>query len=401
VALVSDPSSTGSNIVGRQELPSRPKGNFHTPRDRHDFEIILICALPLEADCVQRVFDKFWEDEDKDYGKAVGDHNVYTTGVIGKHNVVLAYMPGMGTISAAAVAASARLSFLNIKLAIVVGICGGAPYGTDQQEIVLGDVIISQAVIQYDLGRQPPGEFKRKTGVQDTLGRPSPVIRAIQAKLRTPRYQQRMQKNVAEFLQGIQRKSSNTEYPGQENDVLYRSSYTHQHHSPATCEECGVGDKICEVALQTDCKALGCEATMRKPRNRLVSTQSTQPEIHFGVMGSGNAVIRSGQYRDQITNADSIIAFEMEGAGVWDYFPSIIIKGVCDYADSHKRKGWQRYAAATAAACTKAFLKEWSVESAPTGSGQLEYLIITLSYNHPLTNVHLLRPSEGPLVSSV
>ena len=36
-----------------------------------------------------------------------------------------------------------------------------------------------------------------------------------------------------------------------------------------------------------------------------------------------------------------------------------MIKGVCDYADSHKNKKWQNYAAATAAACMKAFLKEW------------------------------------------
>jgi nucleoside phosphorylase len=49
----------------------------------------------------------------------------------------------------------------------------------------------------------------------------------------------------------------------------------------------------------------------------------------------------------------------MEGAGVWDNFPCIVIKGVCDYADSHKNKKWQGYAAATAAACMKAFLKEW------------------------------------------
>ena len=70
------------------------------PRDRGHFEIAIICALPLEANCVQAVFDKFW----KDYGKAPGDPNAYTTGLIGKHNVVLAHMPGMGTTSAAAVA---------------------------------------------------------------------------------------------------------------------------------------------------------------------------------------------------------------------------------------------------------------------------------------------------------
>ena len=64
------------------------------PRDRCTFEIALICALPLEAECVQEVFDNFWEDESKKYGKAPGDPNVPTTVVIGEHNVVLAYMPG-------------------------------------------------------------------------------------------------------------------------------------------------------------------------------------------------------------------------------------------------------------------------------------------------------------------
>jgi nucleoside phosphorylase len=49
----------------------------------------------------------------------------------------------------------------------------------------------------------------------------------------------------------------------------------------------------------------------------------------------------------------------MEGAGVWDNFPCVVIKGVCDYADSHKNKEWQAYATATAAACMKAFLNDW------------------------------------------
>ena len=54
------------------------------------------------------------------------------------------------------------------------------------------------------------------------------------------------------------------------------------------------------------------------------------------------------------------MAFEMEGAGVWDTFSCVMaIKGVCAYADSHKSKKWQGYAAATAAACTKAFLEHW------------------------------------------
>ena len=127
-----------------------------TPRDRCDFEVALICALPLEADAVHAVFDKFWKDEGKHYGQAPGDDNNYTTGVIGDHNVVLAYMPGMGKVNASAVAASLRSSFTGIKLALIVGICGGVPFaGSDGtgEEIHLGDVIFSNALVQYDYGR--------------------------------------------------------------------------------------------------------------------------------------------------------------------------------------------------------------------------------------------------------
>jgi hypothetical protein len=65
------------------------------PRDRRSFEIAIVCVLPLEADCVAAVFDKFWGDDGIHYGKAPGDGNAYTTGVIGRNNVVLVYMPAI------------------------------------------------------------------------------------------------------------------------------------------------------------------------------------------------------------------------------------------------------------------------------------------------------------------
>ena len=37
-------------------------------------------------------------------------------------------------------------------------------------------------------------------------------------------------------------------------------------------------------------------------------------------------------------------------------FRCLVIRGICDYADSHKNKTWQPYAAATAAACAKEIL---------------------------------------------
>jgi hypothetical protein len=46
----------------------------------------------------------------------------------------------------------------------------------------------------------------------------------------------------------------------------------------------------------------------------------------------------------------------MEGAGIMNSFPCLIIRGICDYADSHKNKQWQNYAAAVAAAYAKLLL---------------------------------------------
>lgn len=73
-------------------------------------------------------------------------------------------------------------------------------------------------------------------------------------------------------------------------------------------------------------------------------------------MASGDSVMKSSDDRDREVEARDVVAFGMEGAGVWDILPCIVIKGACDYADSHKSKVWQQYAAATAAACAKAFL---------------------------------------------
>lgn len=69
--------------------------------------------------------------------------------------------------------------------------------------------------------------------------------------------------------------------------------------------------------------------------------------------------MKSALHRDQLAASEGIIAFEMEGAGVWDKFNCLIIKGVCDYADSHKNKNWQSYAAAVAAAATKEVLGQY------------------------------------------
>jgi nucleoside phosphorylase len=314
------------------------------PATRREFEIALICALTCEADDVAAVFDHHWDDDGSLHDKAPGDPNAYSTGVVGRHNVVLAHMPGMGTVNAAAVASNCRTSFPNIKLALVVGICGVAPFGGDRQpEIVLGDVVISDAVIQYDLGRQRPDRFVRKDTLLDSLGRPNMEIRALLAKLKGLRNRRALKANMVNYLDKLRADPDlHADYPGIQHDRLFESSYSHARE-------------------RVSCDELGCNGDL-VPRTRLAGGPP-QPDVHFGLIASGNTVMKSGAHRDAIIADEHVAAFEMEGAGVWDILPCLVIKGACDYADSHKSKKWQYYAAATAAACMKAFLHYWAPSS--------------------------------------
>ncbi|RYC79478.1 hypothetical protein BFJ63_vAg17637, partial [Fusarium oxysporum f. sp. narcissi] len=320
---------------------STPSPRPPRPNDRRGFEIAIICALPLEADAIEALFDYYWDSNGPPFGKAARDPNSYSTGVIGCHNVVLVRMPGMGKVHAAAAASSCRASFPNVRIALVVGICGVAPFKRNGEEIVLGDVIISEGIVQYDFGRRLPGQFIPKEGPLDSLGRPNQEIRGVLAQAKGISGCQLLVSEIARYLSILrQNPEFRAEYPGVAYDRLFEASYRHSED-------------------QKPCEQVGCDGKL-VPRCRLQATgPNPAPAIHFGLMASGDSVMRSGEDRDREVEARDIVAFEMEGAGVWDTLPCIVIKGACDYADSHKSKVWQRYAAATAAACTKAFLSFW------------------------------------------
>jgi nucleoside phosphorylase len=348
----------------RADEHSTRQWNPSQPRDRTDFEVAIICALPLEASAVSALFDRRWDDQN--YGKAPTDSNAYSTGVIGHHNVVLVHMSNMGKVNSATAAADLHASFQGIKLALMVGICGGVPFGRHLGEgILLGDVVISEGLVQYDFGRQfPNNRFERKDTVLDNVPRPTPKIRAALAKLQTEQGQDWLQNGTSKHLGELrQRLSSMITYPGATEDRLFRSTYPHKHHEPSECAICAKGDgrgNICDEAVVMSCEELKC-CDQELVRDRRLS-RPYNPVVHFGLIASGDTVMKSGEDRDGIATRDRIIAFEMEGAGVWEKFPgSLVIKGICDYADSHKSKKWQNYAAATAAAVTKAFLENWNI----------------------------------------
>lgn len=237
---------------------------------------------------------------------------------------------------------------------------------------MLGDIIISRGIVQSDFGRQYPHGFERRKTIPDTLGPPNHEIQSLLAKLEMAPELERLRERMCHCLQALQTNlGPDYLFPGREHDQFFESSYHHKHYieiDGSNCADCAklelVSGHGCDTAAQLSCEELGCQGVIRRERSL------SQPYIHTGIFASASTVMKFGGDRDKISANDGVIAFEMEGAGVWGNLPTIIVKSVCDYADSHKNKGWQRYASVTAAACIKAFI-ELSIPNISCGLSNL------------------------------
>jgi nucleoside phosphorylase len=294
---------------------------------RDDYTVGWVCALSVELAASQEMLD-----EEHDTPPSVAhDTNIYTCGRIGEHNVVIACLPEgqTGTNSAAAVAVQMKMAFPFTRFGLMVGIGGGVP--SEEADIRLGDVVVSKphkvhaGVVQYDSGKATPSGFER-TGLLNT---PPVVLLNAVANLRAKHMRGRGR--LAEYLSELDSLPDFTrEAAGP--DALFNAAYDHK-KGAATCKEC-------DPSYVAD----------REPRRQ-------ELVVHYGTIASGNQVMRSAAERDRVSaELGGVLCFEMEAAGLMNNFPCLVIRGICDYADSHKNKRWQPYAAATAAACAKEVL---------------------------------------------
>jgi hypothetical protein len=113
------------------------------------------------------------------------------------------------------------------------------------------------------------------------------------------------------------------------------------------------------------------------------SAREDSPAIHHGIVASGSSLMKDAVIKDTIAKEKGVMCFEMEAAGLMNHFPCLVVRGICDYSDSHKNKQWQGYAAMTAAAYAKDLLKrmvpsrveaEESINKALAGSMYQEIL---------------------------
>ncbi|WQF77350.1 Putative nucleoside phosphorylase domain, P-loop containing nucleoside triphosphate hydrolase [Colletotrichum destructivum] len=321
-------------------LPKRPRlagvasdqPDYAVTKLTHEaYTVGWVCALPLEMAAAKTMLD----DTHQPLAMNPNDSNVYTFGRIGAHNVVIACLPSgqYGTNSAAVVANNMRWSFPSIHIGLMVGIGGGVPGKVD---IRLGDVVVSNptggssGVIQYDFGKAVhDGRFEH-TG---TLNKPPQSVLAAVSKLRA--IHETRPNQIPAILAHMEMRNpymSEYLYKSMDGDRLFEAFY--EHASGDTCDDCDMSKLV-----------------DRKP-----PPEAHMPKIHYGIIASGNQVMKHAQTRDRLAKNMGLICFEMEAAGLMDNFPCLVVRGICDYSDSHKAKRWQRYAAATAAAYAKELL---------------------------------------------
>ncbi|KAF2167467.1 hypothetical protein M409DRAFT_66037 [Zasmidium cellare ATCC 36951] len=285
-----------------------------------DYTVGWICALPVELAAAQTVLDERHEP----LPARAGDANVYAYGRIHDHNVVVACLPAglIGTNSAASVAMHMHRSFGCLRFALMVGIGGGVP--SKAHDIRLGDVVVGQpvngygGVIQYDFGKSRPNGFER-TGF---LNAPPAILLSAVSMIR----------------------AKHSSAPGAP------SSHMLEKGNIATSARPSVDTDILYEVAMDDAEP---RIIQRPPRSNL------DVEVHYGTIASGNQVMRHAAERDQVSREfGGVLCFEMEAAGLMNNFPSLVIRGICDYADVHKTKNWQEFAAATAAGYAKQLLCE-------------------------------------------
>lgn len=299
----------------------------------NDYTIAWICALPPEIAAAEAMMD----ERHSSLPTNPNDDNTYILGRIHDHNIIIACLPSgiYGTTSAATSAAQIQFTFRSIRCGLMVGIGGGVP--SKKADIRLGDVVVSKpmggfgGVVQYDYGKAVSGNRFEHTGV---LNKPPPVLLTAISRLQAAHMSRASQISnlLSETISRNPTMRDRFTYRGARQDLLFDSEYDHR-ESENTCDKCDTSRLV---------------ARSTRPGH--------DPVIHYGLIASGNQVVKRGRTRDELAREIDILCFEMEAAGLMDNFPCLVIRGICDYADSHKNKQWQEYAAATAAAYAKELL---------------------------------------------
>jgi nucleoside phosphorylase len=312
----------------------------HLTLPNESYTVGWICAITTEYVAAQAFLD---EKHGRPEYQHVRDNNDYTLGEIGKHNVVIAVLPEgeYGSTSAVGVAKDMLHSFPNIRIGLMVGVGGGAP--SPKHDIRLGDIVVSaprngkSGVFQYDFGKTIQNQSFQTTGF---LNQPPTFLRTAVSGLKA-HYESdghQFDETINRILEAKPKLRKKYRRPRPEDDRLYKSTVKH----PLNNEE------DCAVVCGDD------PSNLKQRQDR--TDDDDNPSIHYGQVASANQLMKNALLRDKLAENNDVLCFEMEASGLMNQFPCIVIRGICDYSDTHKNKKWQGYAAMAAAAYAKDIL---------------------------------------------
>jgi len=292
-----------------------------------DYRVACITIIAEEFTAFEQMFDA---RHTPPAGIDERDPNNYEFGEVAGHNVVLCVAAQAGTGWAATTATNFWRTFKGINLGLLVGIGAGVP--SSNRDIRLGDVVVaapgqlSNGITHYDHGKQLPDAFI-------LLNIPDSIPKKLQgAVCRMQAVDILGQSTMPRIISSVIEDHPVFERPDAQHDLLFQATYEHINANP-NCDGCSKEHLVARI-----------------PREFPV------PRVHYGPIASGNQVVKSAEKRETLRELYGVYCIEMEAAGVMPALPSLVIKGISDYADSHKNDRWKKYAALAAAAYAKELL---------------------------------------------
>jgi hypothetical protein len=191
-------------------------------------------------------------------------------------------------------------------------------------------------VIHYQFGKTIQNKMFERTGTLDAA--PPKILTALNViSALHERKGHQIARTVEEMIRKNGRLRKKYQCPGINADCLYKTTFLHKDPVRSCGEVCGIESVV----------------VVQRPER---DPDEDDPVIHYGLIASADRLMKDAVVRDRLAEDEDVLCFEMEAAGLMDHFPCVVVRGICDYSDTHKNDGWQGYAAATAAAYAKELL---------------------------------------------
>lgn len=286
-----------------------------------DIKIGIITALPKECAAMKAMM----QDAEECFFHGRGAGHRFFVGKIasanGKYHRVALAQCGMGNNQASIRATNMLNHFGSIDSIIMTGIAGGIPsFEKDGKQVRLGDIIVSQGITQYDFTKETP------SGIECRSSTSKPSAQLLEAVDVMKTYEFDNSYPWHEYIDSISLKLPAFAKPPIESDILY-----------------DLDDNICEHIEDI--------------------SRTGYPKVLIGGIASANNLLKSAAKRNELKKTFGVLAVEMEASGIadatWNHSVGyLVVRGICDYCDTHKNDLWQEYAALVSAAYTRAVIEK-------------------------------------------